>query len=97
MVLRVPVDPASFEQATKDNNELLMGIAGDAKGRGAIHHSFYAGDGEILVVDEWDSPESFQSFFSDNGDKIGQLMQAAQAGEPGAPSFYTKVSVGDEF
>src|SRR3954452_9498596 len=97
VTLRVPVDPANLEQAAKDNTEEFLGIAGDAKSRGAIHHDFYAGDGEVFVVDEWESPEAFQSFFEANGEKIGRLMAAAQAGQPDAPSFYRKMSLGDEF
>jgi hypothetical protein len=98
MVLRVPADAASLERAASENREMFMSISEDARTRGAVHHDFYEGDGEIVVVDEWDSPESFQSFFDDNGEKIGQLMAAAGVqGQPGPPQFYRKLSLGDEF
>ncbi len=31
---------------------------------GAIHHRFGVGDGFVLVVDEWETIEQFQQFFS---------------------------------
>ena len=97
MVLRVPVDPAAFERAAGENQDLLKGISQRAKERGAIHHDFYEGDGKVIVVDEWDSPESFHAFFEAEGANIGQLMQASGAGEPEAPMFHRKMSLGDEF
>jgi hypothetical protein len=36
-----------------------------AKQAGAIHHRFGIGDGFVLVVDEWESPEHFERFFAD--------------------------------
>lgn len=31
---------------------------------GAIHHRFGIGDGFVMILDEWDSVDSFQKFFS---------------------------------
>lgn len=98
MVLRIPVDAASMERAAAEHSELLQGIAGRAKEHGAIHHAFYEGDDGVVVVDEWDSPESFQAFFEAEGQNIGQLMGAAGAtGEPAPPRFHRKLSTGDDF
>ena len=97
MVLRIPVDPDAFERAAGENQELLNGISERAKGRGAINHAFYRGSEGVVVVDEWDRPESFQAFFDAEGENIGQLMAAAGAGEPAPPTFHEKISVGDEF
>ena len=97
MVLRIPVDPDEFVRAAGENQELLNGISGRAKERGAIHHAFYRGSEGIVAVDEWDSPESFQGFWDAEGENIGQLMAAASAGEPAPPMFHEKISLGDEF
>jgi hypothetical protein len=98
VTLRIPVDAAGLEKATQENGDLMRGIAERARGRGAIHHDFYAGDGEVLVVDEWESPEAFQGFFEAEGGNIGQLMGAAGVqGAPGPPTFHRKMSLGDEF
>jgi heme-degrading monooxygenase HmoA len=95
MVLRVPGDPDKLEQYASENSEQLKRISEDGRSKGAIHHRFFAGDGEIVVVDEWDSEESFQSFF-DSQDEIPQVMQAAASGEPQI-SFYRPLNTGDEF
>ena len=96
MVLRVSgTNAAAMRDAAAENPE-FTGIAERAKGRGAIHHAFFEGDGEVVVVDEWESAEAFQSFFEDEAPNIGPLMQAA-GGQPGEPAFYEKIALGDEF
>jgi hypothetical protein len=97
MTLRVKVDPARFEQYAADNGEQLQAIAGRGREAGAIHHAFYGSDdGTLLVLDEWDSPESFRSFFEGNAE-IGEVMQAVGAeGEPEV-TFWRKLDAGDEF
>jgi heme-degrading monooxygenase HmoA len=97
LTLRVPVQTDNFARAAEEHNELFRSIAADARGRGCIHHDFYAGDGEVVVVDEWESAEAFQSFYEDQGPRIGELMAAAQAGQPAPPMFYEKLSLGDQF
>ena len=98
MVLKIPVDAAGMERAANEQGDHLKGIAGRAKERGATRHAFYEGNGEVIVVDEWDSPESFQAFFEAEGENIGQLMAAAGAtGEPAPPTFYRKLDTGDDF
>lgn len=37
------------------------------KAAGAIHHRFGIGDGFVAVIDEWESVEHFQKFFSNPG------------------------------
>jgi hypothetical protein len=96
MILRIPVDPAAMERAAGDD-EAFLKIAEHARANGAIHHEFWAGDGEVLAVDEWESPDHFREFFEAQGQNIGQLMSAAGAQQPDEPRFYRKMSLGDEF
>jgi hypothetical protein len=99
VVLKIPVDADGLRKAAGEHGDLMREISGRGREQGAIHHDFYAGnDGSVIVVDEWDSAESFQGFFESEGQNIGQLMQAAGAtGAPDAPRFYEKLSLGDEF
>jgi hypothetical protein len=97
MILRIPVDPAAMERATEEHREMFLGVAEYAKQNGATHHEFWAGDGEVLAVDEWESPEAFREFFETKGAEIGQLMSTAGAQQPDEPRFYRKLSLGDEF
>jgi len=97
MILRVPVDPAAMERAAADGGDTFLSIAEHAKQNGAIHHEFWAGNDEVLVVDEWESPEAFREFFEAQGQQIGQLMQSAGAGQPDDARFYRVLDLGDSF
>jgi len=57
-------DTATFRQALADRAGELAGYADMARAAGGIHHRFGVGDGFVLVVDEWESAEHFEKFFS---------------------------------
>jgi len=64
---RFPVsDVAQALAALNQLGPLLDEISGDSKKLGAIHHSFAAGEGAVVVIDEWDTAEHFQAFFGGN-------------------------------
>lgn len=46
-----------------DEFETIVAGAG-ARAQGAVHHRFGIGDGFVMIVDEWQSFEQFQQFFS---------------------------------
>jgi hypothetical protein len=96
MILRVKGDPDALEQYANANADLMRSIADAGKAAGATRHAFAAGDGEVLVIDEWSDAESFQRFFESQKD-IPRVMQAA--GAEGAPqiAIYRKLSTPDEF
>jgi hypothetical protein len=97
MVMRLKANPDDVERVATGNDEEMRGISERSKEAGAIHHAFYAGDGEALVVDEWDSPESFQKFFGAEQSNIGPLMQSAGVqGEPDI-QFFRKIDSADAF
>jgi hypothetical protein len=58
-------DTAKFRQALTDRAGEFTKIADSARAAGAIHHRFGLGDGFVVIVDEWESPEQFQRFFAD--------------------------------
>ena len=70
--------------------------SGRAKDRGVIAHRFYGADGQILVVDEWPDPESFEAFFQPERSNIEPIMAAVGAtGEPEV-TFWRKLETGDD-
>lgn len=95
--VRIKVDRDKFEQVVADQNGKFGEVAQRGKAAGAIHHRFtLADDGDVVVVDEWESREQFERFFQSDTD-IPQLMAAAGiAGEPQV-SFFEPIQVGDEF
>jgi hypothetical protein len=58
-------DTAKFGQALTDRAGEFAKIADMAKAAGGVHHRFGIGDGFVVIVDEWESVEHFQQFFSD--------------------------------
>jgi hypothetical protein len=57
-------DTATFRQALGDRGGDLSGYVDMVRAAGGIHHRFGVGDGFVLVVDEWESAEHFEKFFS---------------------------------
>ena len=62
---KVAGDVAKFRAALADRPDEYRAWADKAKAAGAIHHRFGVGDGYLVVVDEWGSPEQFEAFFTD--------------------------------
>ena len=58
-------DTAKFRQALVERAAEFEKIGQEGRAAGALHHRFGIGDGFVLVVDEWESVEQFQQFFSD--------------------------------
>jgi hypothetical protein len=58
-------DTARFRAALVERADEFVSITENAKAAGAVHHRFGIGDGFVLLVDEWDSVDSFQKFFAD--------------------------------
>jgi hypothetical protein len=96
MILRVAADVARFEKYANDNADLMRGVADAGKAAGATRHAFAAGDGEILVIDEWPDAESFQRFFQSQPD-IPKLFEAAGVQTEPQVSFYRKMDTPDMF
>ena len=96
MHLRVKADPKRLE-------EIMSGspwpqINERAKELGSIHHRFLgSADGtEILVVDEWESPEAFQKFF-ESSPEIPEMMQKVGVTSEPEISFWHELETPDKF
>ena len=97
MALRLKGDAAKFEEYAKAHPEMAE-IKDDAVERGVIAHRFFGsvnGD-EVIVVDEWPDPESFQAFFSENEQRVGELMQGAGLAPAGDPEFWRVLDTPDK-
>ena len=97
MGMVIEADPARFEQAAKDNAELLASVSERAKQAGAIKHQFFAGKDSLLVVDEWPDEASFLGFFEASGADIGSLMAAAGVTAQPTPNFWRPMDTADKF
>jgi hypothetical protein len=61
---KFPGDTVVFKKVLTDRTDELADVAEQARMAGAIHHRFGVGDGFIIIVDEWESPQQFEQFFT---------------------------------
>ena len=97
MALRLKGDPAKFEEYAKAHPEMAE-IKDDAVAHGVIAHRFFGSStgNEVIIVDEWPDPESFQKFFSSNAQRIGELMGGAGVEPAGEPEFWSVLDTPDK-
>ena len=50
-----------------------------------------------MVIDEWPDAQSFESFFTENQDRIGPMMQEAGATSQPEVTVWRKLDTHDEF
>ena len=81
VTMKVQGDTDQFRRFIAAEGDRLRGIAQSARDAGAIHHRFGVGDGFVVVVDEWDSAESFQRFISSD-EVVAVIGEMGAQGEP---------------
>ena len=89
---RLEVDPAKFYAVTESRKDVFEKVAAIAKSAGAIHHQFLVGDGEVVILDEWDTAASFRKFFAENTDIPGLMQEAGVQGPPDIMIYETTPS-----
>ena len=62
---KFPGNVEKFRQSLADRASEFVSLSNKARGAGAIHHRFGAGDNYVMIVDEWETPAQFEQFFSD--------------------------------
>ena len=89
-------DTEAFRAALQERADEFASIGERARSQGAIHHRFGIGEGFVIVVDEWESAEQFQAFFSD---PELQAFIASTGALPGPPdlSISEAVPSSDQF
>ncbi len=89
-------DAAAFSQALTDRAGEFAKIADMAKAAGGVHHRFGIGDGFVMLVDEWESVEHFQQFFS-NPDLQAFIGSVGAAPAPPEITISEAVSSADQY
>ena len=93
---RFKADPARLEQAFLTHKQTLIDVSDDGKAKGAVHHQFGAGDGEVVIVDEWPDEASFQAFFEGQAE-IPKIMAEVGVTAPPTFEFFRKMDSPDAF
>lgn len=96
ITVTIPGDTDRFRAFLTENPDQITAISQTGKDAGAIHHRFGIGDGHVIVIDEWDSAESFQGFFEGN-EEIAAVMQGAGASGPPVIAVYDAIETADQF
>jgi hypothetical protein len=89
-------DTAKFGQALTGRAGEFAKIADMAKAAGGVHHRFGIGDGFVVIVDEWESVEHFQQFFS-NPDLQAFIGSVGAAPAPPEITVAEAVSSPDQY
>ena len=96
MSLRVKADADKLERYAQENGDLMHRITDNAKSHGCIHHTFAAENGDVVVMDEWESRDAFEKFFDGNED-VAKIMQDVGAQSEPEIHFYRPLDTGDQF
>jgi hypothetical protein len=98
VTLKLKGDAAALERYAQENPDVMAAIVDQAKGHGVLAHRFYGNDeGDIMVIDEWNDWEGFQTFFAEAADKIGPMMEVAGVTEQPHPQHWNKLETHDDF
>jgi putative drug exporter of the RND superfamily len=98
MMLRVTADAKRLQEIVDGDEARWRAINTRAKELGATHHRFLASpDGtEIIVLDEWESPEAFQKFFESSPEIPAIMAEVGVTSEP-VITFWHPVDTADTF
>jgi hypothetical protein len=98
MILRLDADPAKLEEVAGKDPDRMKAILDEAKDRGLIAHRFYGtGTGKVVVVDQWESADGWQSFFSAASDDIRSVFQEVGVGNQPVPEFWRELETHDKY
>jgi quinol monooxygenase YgiN len=76
VIVRLKADPQKVQEVLRAHAAEIDQVTADAQAAGALSHRFVSADGEVLIIDEWNDAQSFQTFFGTNK-TIATVMQEA--------------------
>lgn len=86
-----------FQEVYARNRDTMLGIVDDGRSHGALHHAFAEDEnGELTVIDEWESLEQFETFFAGQEDIKKVMAEVGMSGPP-VTAGYTIVDTPDRF
>jgi hypothetical protein len=98
MMLRAKADPERLRETINSDESRVQTINARAKELGGTHHRFIgSADGtEVIVLDEWESPEAFQKFF-ESSPEIPEMMQEIGVTSEPEITFWHELDTIDKF
>jgi|tagenome__1003787_1003787.scaffolds.fasta_scaffold18712612_1 hypothetical protein len=84
VMTRYPGKATDLEAILDEHGEKLRKISDRSRDQGCLHHMFVEDtDGNVLIIDEWDSRESFDTFSAAQQNEIEPI--AVAGGVTGPP------------
>ena len=96
MTMRMAAESEKLEKAAADDPTKLHGIVEYAEGHGLIAHQFWGADGQVMVVDEWETQQDFEQFLAAEDAEIKGVMGAAGVTTEPEVTFWHKLDTRDE-
>lgn len=97
VTVKVHGDTEAFRKALVDRADEFARIGERARPVGALHHRFGIGDGFVHIVDEWESADQFEKFFSQPDLQAFMPQVGADMSIPPEITVSEAVSSSDEF
>lgn len=90
-------DVDTFRKAAAERADELLEVSNRARAQGCLHHRFGVGEDFVVIVDEWETAEAFDKFFS--APELQQLVAEMGASRDVPPeiNITEAISTSDEF
>ncbi len=98
VMTKYPGKATDLEAILDKHGETLRTISQRSRDQGCLHHMFVEDtDGNVLIIDEWDSRESFDTFFAAQQDAIQPVAAAGGVTGPPTSTTYRIIDSADRF
>ena len=98
VMTKFPGSASDMERVMDKHAETLQKISKQGADQGCVHHMFVEDtDGGVLVIDEWDTRESFDAFFAAQQDDIQPMTADAGVTGPPTSTTYRIIDTPDRF
>ena len=98
VMTKYPGKATDFEAILDKHGETIRKISQRGRDQGCVHHMFVEDtDGDVLIIDEWDSRESFDAFIAAQQDDIQPIAAAGGVTGPPAATTYRIIDTPDRF
>ncbi len=95
MTFRAVGDPGELERRAAANPGAMQALIAKAKNHGLVSHRFHGtSDGDIMVLDEWETERGFHEFF-EQSPEIQAMMAEVGVSAPPEVKFWRELETHD--
>jgi hypothetical protein len=98
VMTKYPGKATDLESILDEHGKKLRKISDQSRDQGCLHHMFVEDtDGNVLIIDEWDSRESFDTFSAAAQDEIQPIAAAGGVTGPPISTAYRLINTSGRF